>query len=116
MQSKRIALTSSLVLFGFGLVPAASALELRPLQAGTFVLGQHIASIYYTESDGAFEVVTTIAPTLDPDGAPIRFTGSLAEGQSQMISVGAFGPDSPEPIAIELAREGDRVRVQPASH
>ena len=61
---------------------AAGASELKPLQAGTFVLGDQTASVYYTQSGDTFEVVTTIGPT-DGSGAPVRVTGFLLPDRSR---------------------------------
>jgi hypothetical protein len=55
---------------------AAHPSELKPLQAGTFALGSHTVSIYYTVTDDTYEVVTTIVPT-GTSGAPVRFVGFL---------------------------------------
>ena len=51
----------------------AHAGDLRPLEAGTVVLGTHTVSVYYTVSGDTYEVVTTIAP--GPE-APARRSGS----------------------------------------
>ena len=59
----------------------ADAGDLRPLQAGTVVLGTYTVSVYYTVSGDAYEVVTTIAPGAEAAGAPIRFVGYLLPGQ-----------------------------------
>jgi len=83
----------------------ADASELKPLQAGTFVLGTHTVSIHYTVSGEAFEVVTTIAPEAGTAGAPIRFIGLLPPGQKQVISVGSFGT-SLAPETLELLHQG----------
>jgi hypothetical protein len=71
---------------------AAGASELKPMQAGTFVLGDQTASVFYTQSGDVFEVVTTIGPT-DGSGAPVRLTGFLLPGQKQMVSVGGVRHD-----------------------
>jgi hypothetical protein len=87
--------------------PAAAA-ELAPLQAGTFRLGIHIASVFYTAQGEHYDVVTTIAP--EQGGAPMRFVASLEAGQSQSVSVGKFGAAA-APRALKLAHEGDRLVV-----
>lgn len=93
---------------GLGLSFSAVASELTPLQAGTFVLENHIASVYYTEHRGRYQVVTTVAPDPELGGAPLRFVGSLAEGMKQTISVGAFGMNA-APNTLELVHEGDHL-------
>jgi hypothetical protein len=89
----------------------AGASELKPMQAGTFVLGQQTASVYYTQSGDAFEVVTTIGPT-DGSGAPVRVTGFLMPGQKQMVSVGTYGATTP-PQELALVHSGKVLVVQP---
>jgi hypothetical protein len=53
--------------------------------------------MYYTATDGIYEVVMTIVA---PSGAPIRFVGFLQPGQKVLISAGQFGtparPETPE--------------------
>ena len=91
----------------------AGASELKPMQAGTFVLGDQTASVFYTQSGDAFEVVTTIGPT-DGSGAPVRLTGFLLPGQKQMVSVGAYGTRT-APQELELAHTGKVLVAQPTS-
>ena len=93
---------------GLGLSFSAGASELTPLQAGTFVVGNHVATVYYTEHRGRYEVVTTVAPDPDLRGAPLRFVGSLAVGEKQTISFGAFGTTA-APNTLELVHDGDRL-------
>jgi hypothetical protein len=81
----------------------ADASELMPLQAGTFVLGTHTISIYYTAAGDTYEVVTTIA---DTSGAPIRFVGFLEPGQKAFVSAGQFGTTA-EPETLELMHRGN---------
>jgi hypothetical protein len=85
---------------------AAEAAELKPLQAGTFVLGSHAVSVYYTASGDTFEVVTTIAPDAKASGAPLRFVGFLEPGQKALISAGAFGTTA-APDTLELVHQGN---------
>ena len=103
---KRLLLLASLISLGISL--SAAATELTPLEGGTFVVGDHTASVYYTERGGLFEVVATVAPDPDLGGAPMRFVGSLGLGQKQIISVGRFGTTT-TPYALELVHDGDRL-------
>jgi hypothetical protein len=96
-----VALTLATVL-PFG----ADATELKPLQAGSFVLGSHAVSIYYTASGDTFEVVTTVAPDAETPGAPFRFVGFLEPGQKALISAGAFGTAT-SPDTLELVHKGN---------
>jgi hypothetical protein len=84
---------------------AAAASELKPLEAGSFLLGTHTVSVYYTVNGDDYEVVTTIAPAPDTPGAPIRLVGSLPPGQKQVISVGSYGTTS-APVILELVHQG----------
>jgi hypothetical protein len=93
---------------GLGVSFSAGASELTPLQAGTFVVGNQVASVYYTEQRGRYEVVTTIAPDPDLGGAPLRLVGSLALGEKQTISFGAFGTTA-APNTLELVHDGNRL-------
>jgi hypothetical protein len=86
---------------------AADASELKPLQAGTFVLGAQSVSIFYTVSGDTYEVVATLAPSASA-GAPIRFVGFLQPGQSALISAGEFGTAA-QPETLELVHQGDRL-------
>jgi hypothetical protein len=97
-----------------GLVPFASAAsELKPMQNGTYVLGEQSASIYYTVSDGTFEVVTTIGPA-DGSGGPIRLIGFLQPGQKQIVSAGKYGTTTP-PEELVLTHNGDRLSITQAA-
>lgn len=96
-----VALTLATVL-PFG----ADAGELKPLQAGTFVLGGHAVSIYYTATGDTFEVVATVAPDAETPGAPLRFVGFLEPGQKALISAGAFGTAA-TPETLEIVHQGN---------
>jgi hypothetical protein len=102
MKTILSALSLVLATMSFGV----SAAELTPLQAGTFVLGSHQVSVYYTASGDTYEVVTTIAPDAETSGAPIRFVGFLEPGQKALISAGAFGTAA-APDTLELVHEGN---------
>jgi len=56
-------------------------------------------------SGDTFEVVTTIAPSPDAAGAPIRFVGFLQPGQKALVSVGGFGTTR-VPETLELLHQG----------
>ena len=92
---------------------AAAATELAPLQAGTFVLGEHTASVHYTVQGESFDVVVTVAPNAGAS-APSRCTMQLAPGQLSTVSVGAFGTDSPATM-IKLHRDGDTLSAEIAA-
>jgi hypothetical protein len=89
---------------------AAQASELKPMEAGAFVLGSQSVSIYYTASGDTYQVVATIAPDAGGPGAPIRFVGFLQPGQKALISAGHFGSTA-EPRTLELVHDGDGLRA-----
>jgi hypothetical protein len=105
------------LLLGTALPFAAAADDLKPLEAGTFILGTHTASVYYTVDGASYEVVTTIAPTDDVSGAgaPARFAASLLPDQKQTVAVGAFATGV-APAVLEMVRTGDTLsaRILPA--
>jgi hypothetical protein len=83
----------------------ADASELKPLEAGTFMLGAQSVSIYYVPSGDTYEVVATIAPDAGAPGTPIRFVGFLQPGQKALVSAGEFGTAT-APETLELVHEG----------
>src|ERR671925_1552005 len=83
----------------------ADASELKPLQAGTFLLGAQSVSVYYVPSGDTYEVVATIAPDAGAPGTPIRFIGFLQPGQKALVSAGEFGTAT-APETLELVHEG----------
>ena len=87
---------------------AADASELKPLEAGTFVLGSQSVSIYYTVNGDIYEVVTTIASDAETSGAPIRFVGFLQPGQKALVSAGQFG-ETTVPETLELVHQGHQL-------
>ena len=64
---------------------AATALDLKPMQAYTVQLNEQTAVIYYTEVNGKYEVVTTVASN-DGSGVPTRFIATLASGERYTLS------------------------------
>jgi hypothetical protein len=84
----------------------AAAADLKPLHAGTFVLGDHTVSVFYTVSGDTYEVVTTVVPDALTSGSPVRFVGFLPPGQKQVVSVGSVGTAS-SPDTLELIHQGD---------
>ena len=101
-------LSAAALVVGTVVAFVADASELKPLQAGTFVLGSHTVSVYYTVSGDTYEVVATIAPDSGTTGAPVRFVGFLPPGQRQVISVGAGGTTI-APETLELVHQGNRL-------
>ncbi len=100
----------SLAALAIAMPAVANSAELRPMQGGSFEIGDHAVSIYYTENDQDYQVVTTIAPTGDYDGAPIRFVGLMKPGQTETVSIGSFG-NTNAPEVLELVHNGDNLTV-----
>jgi hypothetical protein len=88
----------------------AGAQDLKPLEGGSFQLGDQAISIYYADTGDNYQVVTTIAPDADGAGAPIRFVGYLRPGQTETVSVGAFGTTGGAEM-LELMHTGDSLSV-----
>jgi hypothetical protein len=87
---------------------AAQADTLTAGQARTVALADCYANLYYTVTQGTYEIVTTVAPGADEGGRPMRFVSRLADGESQEISVGAYGESTTLKI-LTVSRMGDRV-------
>jgi hypothetical protein len=100
-----LALCSLAALF---MLNEAVAGGLRPLQANTFRLGNHIANVFYTQHDEYYRVVTMLGPDEGREGVPMRFVTHLVDGQDQTISVGAFDAGA-RPAAIRIQRNGDAI-------
>jgi hypothetical protein len=89
----------------------ARAETLSAGQSKTAALADWYANIYYTEVEGTYEVVITVAPGPDHGGRPMRFVGRLANGQSQEISIGGFGENTPLTI-LNVSRASDQVSFE----
>jgi hypothetical protein len=92
-------------------VTTAEADILRAGQAKTAALADCYANVYYTVAEGAYEVVTTVAPDAEHGGPPMRFVSRLADGESQEISVGGYG-EKATLSTLTISRSGDRVSLQ----
>lgn len=100
----------ALAALAIALPSIASAADLQPMQGGSFTLGDHAVSIYYTADDQDYRVVTTIAPNGEIAGAPIRFVGLMRPGQTETVSVGSYETSS-APDYLELVHTGDSLSV-----
>lgn len=100
--------TLSAVSLALGIVIpfGAGAADLKPLDAGTFLLGAQSVSVYYTVSGDTYQVVTTIGPASGTSGAPIRFVGFLQPGEKVLVSAGQFGT-TVAPDTLELVHQGN---------
>ena len=90
---------------------AAHADTLTAGQAKTVVLADCFANLYYTVADGAYEVVTTVAPGPDAGGHPMRFVSRLADGERQEFSIGNYG-DSTALRTLTVSRAGEQVSFE----
>ncbi|MEM8948569.1 MAG: hypothetical protein AAGA21_15300 [Pseudomonadota bacterium] len=100
----------TLIALAFAIPSIAGAAELKPMQGGSFTLGDHAVSIYYTADDQHYQVVTTIAPEAGTSGAPIRFVGMMKPGQTEVVSIGSFG-STKAPERLELVHTGESLSV-----
>jgi len=92
-------------------ISTADADLLRAGQAKTTALADCYANVYYTVADGAYQVVTTVAPDAEHGGRPMRFVSRLADGESQEISIGGFSDDATLSI-LTISRAGDFVSLE----
>lgn len=85
---------------------AAGAANLNPLQAHIVTLDNQTAVIYYTETDGRYEVVTTIASN-DGNGTPIRHIASVAPGEKYTLAFENNGRS-----VLTMTPKGEQMAVQ----
>ncbi|PWC41907.1 hypothetical protein TSO221_22755 [Azospirillum sp. TSO22-1] len=86
--------------------------EIAPRHAHSADLGGVSVVTYYTTEVNGYRVVVTAAP--GSDTLPIRFAATLLPGQRSVVTV-PRGLDE-APLALEIARLGDRVVVEKAEH
>ncbi|TGQ29049.1 MULTISPECIES: hypothetical protein [unclassified Mesorhizobium] len=86
---------------------SASAGDLTALQGGTVDLGSFHGVVYYTEANGGYRVVTTMAA--GEEGLPVRLVTTLTEGQAFVVSV----PGDTEGLsqAVEISRAEGKLVV-----
>jgi hypothetical protein len=89
----------------FALVNSAQAGELTPYAAESIELGSFRGVTYYTEAQGTYKLITTLAD--GEGGLPVRFETILPDKQRLTISVpGKMGQRSQ---VLEISRAGDKV-------
>jgi hypothetical protein len=96
-------------ILGFICATMAQAAELQPVEANVTTLGPVSVITYYTAGPQGLEVVATAQVGEADTAVPLRFTATLAPSPRVAISV-PQGPGEP-PLAVELARIGDRLEV-----
>jgi hypothetical protein len=96
----------ALVAFGLAASPLHAG-ELSVMAGESIHIGRFQGVVYYTDDNDGYRVIATIADR--EAGVPVRFSATLAEGQSATISVpGKLGePDQ----SIEMSRSGDKLTV-----
>lgn len=83
--------------------------ELVPYAAESIELGRIRGVTFFTEEQGGYRVITTLAD--GEAGLPVRFEATLAENQRLTISVpGKFGEPGQ---VVEIFRTGNRLIVSP---
>jgi hypothetical protein len=104
-----ISLIGAVAAFGMAASPLHAG-ELSAMAGESIHLGRFQGIVYYTSEGDGYRVVATIAD--GEAGGPVRFSATLAEGQSATISVpGKLGePDQ----SLEISRSGDRLTVTEA--
>jgi hypothetical protein len=96
----------------FAAATPAHAGELAPYQAESIELGSIRGVAYYTEVQGGYRVITTLAD--GEAGLPVRFAATLADQQSITISVpGKLGEPGQ---VLEISRGADRLVVSNPRH
>jgi hypothetical protein len=102
----KMSLSAVSLALAIGMPFGAAASELKPLDAGTFLLGSQSVSVYYTVTGDTYQVVTTIAPGAGTSGAPVRFVGFLRPGEKVLVSAGQFDT-TVAPDTLELVHQGN---------
>jgi hypothetical protein len=87
-----------------------SADTLQPMQGGTYILSEWTASVHYTDTDGSYEMVITLAPLNGDKPVPIRFTAALGPGQNNTVEIGSFDTNV-DPTVLEIERVDDGLSV-----
>jgi predicted aconitase len=93
------------LLFTLGGTIAASAEELKPIQAKNIMLGSIYGVTYYTVEPEGLKVVTTMAA----GEATLRVTATL--GQDQKVILSVPGTEGAAETLIEFERRGDLLYV-----
>ncbi|RWB29018.1 MAG: hypothetical protein EOQ42_12255 [Mesorhizobium sp.] len=101
-----INLIGGVVAFGLAASPLHAG-ELSAMAGESIRIGGLHGVLYYTNDNDGYRVIATMAD--GEAGAPVRFSATLAEGQSATISVpGKLGePDQ----SLEMSRSGDKLTV-----
>jgi hypothetical protein len=104
-----INLIGGVAAFGLAVSPLHAG-ELSAMAAESVDLGRLHGVLYYTNENDGYRVIATLAD--GEAGDPMRFSATLAEGQSATISVpGKLGePDQ----RLEMLRSGDKLTVTEA--
>ena len=89
----------------------AMAGELKLREAHSADLGGVSVVTYYTEAATGYRVVVTAAP--EASAQPIRYTATLVPGQRSVITIPQRANEAP--LALVIARVGDRVVVETES-
>ncbi|AZN99091.1 hypothetical protein EJ066_19190 [Mesorhizobium sp. M9A.F.Ca.ET.002.03.1.2] len=96
------------VVAAFGLaVSPLHAGELSPMAGKSIHIGDLHGVFYYTNENDGYRVIATIAD--GEAGIPVRFSATLAEGQSATISVpGKLGGSDQ---GLDMSRSGGKLTV-----
>lgn len=105
-MTTRITIATAAIAF-LGLVGAAGADELKPIQARSVSLGDLSGVAYFTPGATGYRVVVTLAR--GEATQPVRFETVLADGQSVILSAPREAGSAAQ--TVEISREGDTVLV-----
>lgn len=86
----------------------AQADALRPIEARSIDLGAVSGLTYYTVEQDGYRVVAVLGQ--GPVATPVRVEALLAPGQSVLLSTPREA--GADPVALEISRVGDQLRVQ----
>ncbi|HYZ63602.1 MAG TPA: hypothetical protein VE650_14220 [Acetobacteraceae bacterium] len=99
------------VLAGLAGIGSGSAAELTPLTPQFVSIGDRNAVLYYTATQGGYEVVVTFAANAPDDGTSMRSVVTLMPGQQSTLSLGRAAGTLP--ATLTLRRTGNTLVVVP---
>lgn len=101
-----ISLIGGAMAFGLATSPLHAG-ELSAMAGESIHLGGFHGVFYYTSENDGYRVIATIAD--GEAGVPVRFSTTLAEGQSATISVPRKLGEADQ--SLEISRSGDKLTV-----
>lgn len=93
------------------LTGTAHADDVSPQSAKSVSVAEAVGVVYYTEETEGFRVVATLSAS--EGAAPLRFTATLADGQTVTVSVPVEAGQAER--AIDITRNGETLSVTEAT-